>query len=414
MKFLMRLLLLSLVLTPVALGALVWFALDEQPAAHGAPSLSQRDIERAKSVIQRYRPRQAAPGSVQNITIDERDLNLAANYLLQRFLRGSVDIRLGERIVDAAGTAHLPLIPSRPHVNIRLQLDAGGAAPRVSALRIGAIPVPGFIANWLLERLAARIFGPEDYAIIQGLEARTGVLRLGYRWEPEHLRAIATDLAAVDKTALAAHHAHLLDLQRRNSALHGSVADVLRAMFELARQRSRDIGGDPVAENRALLLILGAWASGHGTRAILPPAATEPRSFALTLRQRGDWAQHFLVSAALAAAGDSRLSNAVGTFKEMSDSRGGSGFSFADLAADRAGTRFGALATASREDALRVQRFAQDHLIEADIMPPLDKLPEGLTAAEFQRRYASADSARYQAVADDIERRIDACRLYRN
>ena len=45
---------------------------------------------------------------------------------------------------------------------------------------------------------------------------------------------------------------------------------------------------------------------------------------------RKDFAQHFLASAALAARGDSTLSNAVGLFKEISDTDRGSGFSFTD------------------------------------------------------------------------------------
>jgi uncharacterized protein YfiM (DUF2279 family) len=56
---------------------------------------------------------------------------------------------------------------------------------------------------------------------------------------------------------------------------------------------------------------------------------------------RYDSAQHFVISAALAAWAGEPAANAIGVYKEIDDSRRGSGFSFADLAADRAGTRFG-------------------------------------------------------------------------
>lgn len=415
MKLLFRSLLLLPLLAPIALGALIWFALAEQPALNAEASLSHRDIERAKAIIQQHDPRRAVPGSTRSIAISERDLSLAANYLLQRSVRGSVNILVRDGALELLGTLRLPVLPARPYVNVRLELESTGAAPRIGALRIGAIPVPGFIATWMLERLATQLYGEEEYAlasaVMQRFEPRAGVLRLSYRWDPEALRSLGTRLAGSDTDILAAHHDHLLALQQQGIGRQGSTVGVLRAMFEFAQQRSTS--GDPVAENRALLLVLGAWASDQGTRALLPQARREPHRFALTLQQRRDFAQHFLVSAGLAAGGDRKLSDAVGIYKEVSDSRGGSGFSFTDIAADRAGTRFGQLATASRDDALRVQRFVQRKLAEEDIMPHARDLPEGLTEAEFKRRYTAVGSWQYQAVVEAIERRIAVCRLYR-
>jgi hypothetical protein len=44
-----------------------------------------------------------------------------------------------------------------------------------------------------------------------------------------------------------------------------------------------------------------------------------------------------MLSAVIAATADSNLSALVGVFKEIEDSKGGTGFSFPDLAADKAG-----------------------------------------------------------------------------
>jgi hypothetical protein len=133
----------------------------------------------------------------------------------------------------------------------------------------------------------------------------------------------------------------------------------------------------------------------------------------VTLAERGDFAQHFSVSAALAAVAGTPLSNAVGLYKEIDDSRGGSGFSFADLAADRAGTHFGERAVASARSALQMQERVTIGLVEADFMPPARDLPEGLSEAEFKRRYGSVDSPRYREVAERIEQRLGALALYR-
>jgi uncharacterized protein YfiM (DUF2279 family) len=146
---------------------------------------------------------------------------------------------------------------------------------------------------------------------------------------------------------------------------------------------------------------------------LVPQAPDKPARFALSLQQRRDFGRHFLVSAGIAAGSETGLSDAIGVHKEMSDSRGGSGFSFTDIAADRAGTRFGKLATASADSARRIQHLLSQGLTEADIMPAVLDLPEGLSEAEFDSRYTAIDSPAYRAVLDEIDRRIATCALYR-
>ena len=51
----------------------------------------------------------------------------------------------------------------------------------------------------------------------------------------------------------------------------------------------------------------------------------------MLLNRRDDFPKHFIISAALAAHAGTPLSDAVGVYKEIADSRGGSGFSFGTL-----------------------------------------------------------------------------------
>lgn len=125
---------------------------------------------------------------------------------------------------------------------------------------------------------------------------------------------------------------------------------------------------------------------------------------------RYDSAQHFGVSAALAAWAGEPAANAIGVYKEIDDSRHGSGFSFADLAADRAGTRFGELVVA---DSPRLEQALRGPLRDADLVPALAGLPEYLPEAEFRRRYGNADNAAYRRLSTDIEDRLAALPLYR-
>ena len=52
-------------------------------------------------------------------------------------------------------------------------------------------------------------------------------------------------------------------------------------------------------------------------------------------------------------------------------------------------------------------------LSEADFMPDIDALPEGIMELEFKVRYRDLDSKSYKLVEDEIERRLSRCMIYR-
>ncbi len=93
--------------------------------------------------------------------------------------------------------------------------------------------------------------------------------------------------------------------------------------------------------------------------------------------------------------------------------RGGSGFSFNDIAADRAGVRLGELATASMVGARKLQRAAATRLGAADLLPEVKDLPEFMEEAEFKRRYGGVGAPEYKKMMAEIERRVAALAILR-
>jgi hypothetical protein len=192
-----------------------------------------------------------------------------------------------------------------------------------------------------------------------------------------------------------------------------SLTQILSPLMALAAERGA--AGDPRAESRALIAVIAFYVNGKGLTAIVPSAKEWPRPVVktVTLNGRTDFPQHFTVSAALAAHAGSPLSDAIGLYKEVDDSRRGSGFSFNDLAADRAGTRFGEVATQSAASARGLQRRVTAGMRESDLMPETADLPEFMPEAEFKRRFGGIGAPAYQRMMQDIERRVAACPLYR-
>jgi hypothetical protein len=233
-------------------------------------------------------------------------------------------------------------------------------------------------------------------------------LALTYTWPGSLRQAFGQSLLPADEQArLQAYANQLAAVAQALPAGYKSVsvAQVLPPLFALARQRSTD-AASAARENRSALVALALVAYGPGLSAMVPASVpvARGRPLVFSLAGRKDTPQHYLISAALAAEGGGPLSDAIGLYKEVADSRGGSGFSFHDLAADRAGTRLGGLAL--RQPQLLQSRLAAG-LNEAQLLPPMDDLPESMAEAEFQRRFGGVGAPAYQAKLADIEARLD-------
>jgi hypothetical protein len=193
----------------------------------------------------------------------------------------------------------------------------------------------------------------------------------------------------------------------------------LETAFTLARDRSAE--SSAVEENRAALLGLGI-VLGHPrlARAVGEKLDEERSDLAgrlrerTTLRGRADWTRHFAVSGALTVVSAVTPSDAAGLLKEEMDADEGSGFSFADLLADRAGTTFAEVATRDEARAAAVQERLAGGFRVAEFFPPADGLPEGIPDAELQSRFGGVDGPLYRRTADEIERRVSACAAYRD
>lgn len=187
-------------------------------------------------------------------------------------------------------------------------------------------------------------------------------------------------------------------------------------LAELLRLMLRADERDPatlVDEHRAALVAVAFYVTRWPLDLLFPDTRAWPRATPrrVTLGGRRDHAQHFVVSAAMAATAGSALSDALGMYKELRDAQGASGFSFSDVAANRAGQRFGTTAGSTATAANLADRLRAP-LTDRDIMPATSGLPDGLTDHEFARRYGTTSSGAFNELVADIDRRVGALPLY--
>jgi hypothetical protein len=212
----------------------------------------------------------------------------------------------------------------------------------------------------------------------------------------------------VDEAALSVYRARLNQSQSRDFAV------LLGEAFALAQSRSAQ--SDPILENRAALI--GLAERVLGSRLLLKQAAADSAAKPVKKRStqlagREDFSQHFALSAFLSATGGAGLSDMAGLYKELKDAQGGSGFSFNDLAADRAGSRLGEACTYTRVSALKMQKRLAGVRDAKVFFPTVSDLPEFMPKSEFERRFGGVGQPAYRKMVDQIETRIARLPLYK-
>lgn len=240
-------------------------------------------------------------------------------------------------------------------------------------------------------------------------------LKIGQGIKPEGEVVSAADRQAAAASKVIEAVTRTAAANRKRPLADRSEGD--RATAELVRAAAA-VASDP----KALLLGLGVALDDSGalrkhprTRIAVEAAETNrQRAMRLnvlgkvTARDREDTLKHFIVSAAMTSLVGEKEANLWGFAKELADANGGSGFSFADLAADRAGIRF---AKRLAEGSIPITGLARNFRVE-NYLPALDGLEEGIMMDDLVKRYGDQGDPRYDAVIKKIDARIDQLPAY--
>lgn len=417
----------TLVVACALAAGLLFVLTDVAPAVADMPTVTDDDRERWRTLLKGADDE----GPVQ-LVFSQDDLNLlTASWLSAQEVPLRADVGFSDDALLAQAT--LPLrIPSvgdrfvNATVSLRPTCTAGELRLGVQTLTLGGIGAPAVLVRRMSRALSDEINQDQNAA-----RALQPIRRLEVAGQQLHVTAeperVEQSLAEPLQTeaegppalppVVRVYLRHLVDAVGDLPAGDNRFEGLLRQAFELAGRRSTS--GTAVDENRAAIVALGILVGESRVRRIAGFAADErlPRfkdaqTRRVTLQGRHDLARHFFVSAALAVLAGQELSHAVGLLKEQLDAgEGGSGFSFADLAADLAGTQFANRATADPDTARALQRALAEAWTADDLMPSIDGLPEGLSEREFAEQYGSLADPRFLQVTVDIRQRLRHCRL---
>ena len=407
-----RLLRLGLLLSPVIALVLVF---ESEPVLGPVGAPTAEDVARTKALYREARAltESGAPGT---LALTQGDLNAAlamgARVLPEFRGRG----RIGRAGITVTVALRIPRAAWAGWINLRATAPPSEDGLRFSRVTIGPYPLPAGLIVPAGRRLANLVLGDGVGDIAAGAVTRLAVrgqrAEIGIALGAKGRRRLAGQVKGELRAALFRSRPDEVRAYLARFAADGPAPDfaayLRRALAEAAR-RAR-AGGEATRTLEAMLFAVG---TACGTRRleevigpVLPGAFPDPPPCtALRLAGRDDLRRHFAVSAALHAASEAGTAFAIGEMKELMDiGGGGSGFSFDDLMADRAGIRFaeGLYAGGPSDWIALADRLTGD----AALLPDPQDLPSGLSRMAFRSVYGSLDSPAYKRMVAAIDARI--------
>jgi hypothetical protein len=414
MKWIAKLIVLSVFLLPLVLIFALTLIVEDEPLLQKRADMTPERIARAKRVFEQNDPRRLSAGSIAQARLDQEDLDLAINYFANQFIDGIAGLKInpGRAIIES--TLKLPINPWYRFLNVKVELKETDKLPQIDHMMLGKLWIPGVLATSLIKKYLPLVQPVVNwqtlYDMITKVKFKQGLMIVTYQWQTNIPATLSGALLPTqDQSQIETYQRRLAELTQTGSNSLNLVT-LLQPLFQLATERS--VNGEAVAENRALILVLAFYVNQKKLNKLIPASKIWPHPSwrIVTLNDRDDFPKHYLISAMLAAYAGTPLADAVGVFKEIEDSHGGSGFSFNDIAADRAGTRMGELAVENERRAKITQRLLAN-ATESDIMPKTADLPEFMPEAEFKRRFGGIEGKSYRIMMEEIERRVAALQI---
>ncbi len=411
-----------LILLIIAAAVMIIMAMQDFPLVSKNQTLTTNEISQVRKIIQRNDPTRLGSKQNRQLQINEEDLNLLIRYFSDKSDdRIRAKILILPSILYAQTTFALRDSPVGDFLNIATEFEQDGQQLTIKSMSIGTLNLPPFIANTVLDYGHRHLQNHymEYNTIIQSIEdlqLQEHGLTIKYNWHPELAHQIKDQLTSrlmseQQKDMFLAYHEQLAIVITNIADSRPSLTHLLNEMFEFAQQRS--LYSDPVLENRTLFITLGAYMLNKNIPELLGFASVKNiRRKNFYVLNRNDLSKHLVISSALTAMADSTFAHAIGLDKELSDSNGGSGFSFADLTADRAGVTLATTALSSETNARVMQKRLATATSEHDYMPDIDNMPEGLQELDFTLIYRHTESPEYKLVIGEIDQRIANCNIY--
>jgi len=405
---------IALALLILGVVTVIYITVDNNGDLTSFESITLNDIKRVKVIAQQVTGNMEKESSDQQITLSERDLNLAISHFgpslinipnsafakinlsrkkqsLQLTLPLDHLLALGKTELEKRSNDLLVSLTSLARdvlknkwINIEWNIKIDGMAEKghwlsAGQLRIGKITLSQTQSQKIADHSIKRLMSNTNSQ--PALEAWQNITDINHQDDRVVVSYVfptsgTSSLRSYQSLILSPREQAQVDIytQKINTLPRKiPLIRLLTAMFTFAAERTAGLG-DPVGENRALLLSLAKLYGADDLNAILQgnnPSQFNRKRLNYTIYGRRDLAQHLILSAGISLLADEGLANLIGLDKEISDYQAGKTISAWDLLADQAGIRLAHNATRSERSARQVQKLLSDAESDKDLLPDL-------------------------------------------
>lgn len=410
---------------------LLLLVIETKPQMAERERLSSASASDARAIMQRT-AKQIKEGGKSQLSFSQKELkslSMLANNLSPNV---STDVQLND--TTALFLGYIKPFTSEIYLNFSLDLLESQHGLLFGDINLGSLTLDG---QWLFEN-AIQAFShylkPEHYELLDmvqridispkklQVDIDQGAQPLTDKGRLASLLSLRNPLRPdINLKNVQAYYDDLLTFSRLprkdNSLLY-----FLKHQFAQASEKTTLQSGSAAFENRDAMMALALYFGSNKftlfTGALQPISQqqqilrnTQKRT--VTLLNRNDLQKHFVYSMALQLLSDAHAGFALGEFKELLDAnQGGSGFSFIDLYADRAGTRLAQYATQNEASAIAIQQTFAAMGSEDELIPFPRDLPEGIDATAFSADYVDTRSAPYRQMLALIDEQLSSLHFY--
>ena len=111
MRFLFKLFVWVLILLPLPVLGGIYLCIEDHPLIQQDVRLTPDEVQRAKRLFQEHDPRKLKDGEIKTVSVSQRDLSLASNYLVHLLGRGGSVVTVKDGYLAAQATVKLPTNP---------------------------------------------------------------------------------------------------------------------------------------------------------------------------------------------------------------------------------------------------------------------------------------------------------------
>ncbi|MEW6990932.1 hypothetical protein AADZ91_09620 [Colwelliaceae bacterium 6441] len=435
MKVLIKSLLAIVLIVVFTSLIVVYYALQASPSTVQVNQINASSAKESQQLVKRLVSTLKENNSVSTIEFSQQEINGLCALLHRAFPRVTADVLLSNHAAAAKASIALPLPSFIQYLNVNAYLLPSKQGLVIDEIVIGDISVDGdffislvtfFADTFIKEDLVDKALTMIDSVDINEQRMITKLLlnkALITSKEDESLFiSLRDDLALFGNVETISFYYESLSEFAQQQNKRTSIARFVKFLFELAKTRS-SISEEYLAVNEnqaaitALVIYFGAdrFELLVGDVIIRDHAQLVVRNRLrnhVTLQNRPDLQKHFIYSMALQLFSSHGASDAIGEFKEFLDTnKGGSGFSFADLQADRAGTRLAMIVTKSEHQAKQAQSILST-ITDEQLLPSIKGLEEGLNETSFEKKFKNVNSIDYQQTLKEIDNRLKSLPVY--